>query len=195
MDRCHFLKRRMGAPSSRAACILAAGLSLWAACSSRHDAAADGDPSPQGPDRVLVLIVPGTHGSDRSWPSILNGQATFGSELLRALPPGSEVQPFVRRSSMSHPDRLEAARQLAALVDQQSPRFERVCLVGHSHGGNIALMAAGLCQSPIHIVVCLSTPHPHLRTADPSKPLIPVYCSSQTVAKGPRSIGYRAFPE
>src|SRR5438874_654392 len=36
------------------------------------------------PIRTLVVIIPGTHGSEGQWPMVIPGQATFGSELLRA---------------------------------------------------------------------------------------------------------------
>ena len=131
--------------------------------------------------RTLVIIVPGTwgNGPDSRWPNSLAGQATFGSELQNASGSGSDVYPYVWSSDNSHSNRMEAARNLAATIDEKSPEYDRVCLVGHSHGGNIALAAAGMCRTHIDTVVCLATPFIYLMTStDEGKSLpLPVYCT------------------
>ncbi len=135
-------------------------------------------------DRVLVVVVPGTYSSANFWPTVQEGKATFGSELLRALPEGSAIMPAIWESSIRHANREEEARDLVEQIDARSAGFDRVCLVGHSHGGNIALLAAGRCQTKIDMVICLSTPHVHLNTKQPGKTLpLPVYCSPETLAK------------
>lgn len=134
-------------------------------------------------DRVLVVTVPGTYGNQGFWPNVIPDKATFASELLGALGPGSEIYPFLWASSVYHDKRVEAARNLAELIDRRAKDFDRVYLVGHSHGGNVALLAAALCQSHVDGIVCLSTPHVHIRTVDASgeNRLLPVYCSVRTV--------------
>lgn len=132
-------------------------------------------------DRVLVFIVPGTYGNAEFWPNRIEGQVTFGSQLLSALKPGSEVYPFLWASSLlDHSNRVQAAQNLADLIDRRSASFDRVCLVGHSHGGNVALLAARICRSKVDTIVCLSTPHTYLRTrtSEGRDLLLPVYCSA-----------------
>jgi len=133
----------------------------------------------QSSDRVRVFVVPGTYGNEGFWPNIIPGKATFASELLATLEPGSEVYPFLWASSVYHEKRVEAAHNLAELIDRDADQFDRVCLVGHSHGGNVALMAAGLCRHNVDTVICLSTPHLYLRTsgADGADLPLPIYCS------------------
>jgi len=136
----------------------------------------------QASDRVLVFIVPGTYGNQWFWPNVIPGKATFASELLSALAPGSKLYPFLWASSVYHDKRVEAARNLAELIDRDAGEFDRVCMVGHSHGGNVALMAAALCRHKVDTIICLSTPHPYLRTVatDGKECLLPIYCSLQT---------------
>jgi pimeloyl-ACP methyl ester carboxylesterase len=136
----------------------------------------------QAPDRVFVVIVPGTYGNDAFWPNVVDGKATFASELRSVLERGSEIYPFLWASSVYHAKRLEAAQNLAELIDRRAAEFDRVCLVGHSHGGNVALMAAALCQKRVDTIVCLSTPHPYLRTVgqDGQNCFLPIYCSAKT---------------
>jgi hypothetical protein len=133
---------------------------------------------------TLVVLVAGTFGNTTFWTNIVPGQATFASELQRAMGSGTDVVPFLWASSTAHADRLAAAQNLAKLIDQKSPAYGRVCLVSHSHGGNVALLAAGLATTPVDTVVCLSTPHLHLRTkaANGSAVNVPVYCTAATMA-------------
>ena len=129
---------------------------------------------------TLVFIVPGTYGNDGFWPNVQDGYASFASELKRTSGPRSEIYPFLWDGSNDHSSRQSAAQQLAAKIDEKAPGFDRICLVGHSHGGNIALMAAGMCHSELASVICLSTPHVHLRTQLPpdGRPFwVPVYYS------------------
>jgi len=134
--------------------------------------------------RTLVVIVPGAFGNADFWPVAVAGKATFGSELRRAAGPGTEVYPFLWASALNHQTRLAAARNLADLIDRKGLAFDRVAIVGHSHGGNVALLAAGLCKRRIDLLVCLSTPHPHLRLhdADRGDLELPIYCSAEALA-------------
>lgn len=135
--------------------------------------------------RILVFVVPGTWGNETFWPNVIPGKATFSSELLQQLPPGSEVRPFLWASDNDHKERLEASRNLAAEIDRDSIGFDEVCLVGHSHGGNVCLLAAGNCRTPIKTVVCLATPHPYLRmkTAEDRECFLPIYATTESLNK------------
>lgn len=135
--------------------------------------------------RVLVVIVPGTFSGDAFWPTVQAGKASFASELKRAIGNNCEIYPALWASSIEGPSLRHAGQTLAREIDREAVGFDRVCLVGHSHGGNIALLAAGMCKAPIDMIICLSTPHAHLRMK--AKPggndelLLPVYCSPDTL--------------
>jgi pimeloyl-ACP methyl ester carboxylesterase len=79
--------------------------------------------------------------------------------------------------------RIEAAQMLAKDIDGMSTDYNRVILIGHSHGGNIALLATALCNTEIDCLVCLATPHVYLRVVDGEQTdlNLPVYCSPQTL--------------
>jgi len=144
--------------------------------------AAKPTPKPQ-PPKTLVVIVPGTWANNTFWPCEIEGWATFGSELKAGLGPGGEIYPFLWASNNDHNIRMEAAENLAKVIDERAERYDRVCLVGFSHGGNIALWATHLCKTKIDTVVCLGTPHVHLATRAPGGEILnlPVYCSPRTV--------------
>jgi hypothetical protein len=131
------------------------------------------------PPAVLVIIVPGTFGNSDFWPTVTRGRGSFASEVLDVLGSNSEVYPFLWSAPNEHRARVQAASNLSEIIDDKSAHFDRVCIVAHSHGGNIALLAAAGCKTTIDTVVCLSTPHLHLKTIHPQKGrlTIPVYCS------------------
>ncbi|MGA2582625.1 MAG: alpha/beta hydrolase [Tepidisphaeraceae bacterium] len=134
------------------------------------------------PSRTLVIIVPGMAGNDGFWPNVIAGKVTFASELCRAAGPGTEIYPYLWNGAPDHASREAAARQLATVIDQVAAGFDRICLVGHSFGGDIALRAAGLCQTKIDIAVCIAAPHTYLLMKNPSgqKIYVPVYCTFES---------------
>ncbi|MEM1212220.1 MAG: hypothetical protein AAGI68_07960 [Planctomycetota bacterium] len=155
------------------------------------------------PERVLMVVVPGTGSSDdASWARVEEGRVSFASELARgyaetALADGGDdaVRPEVVVemhqwvSPNSHRRRESAAQDLAGVLRQEAPKYDRVYLVGHSHGGNVAALAAGEAQLdgalPIDAVVMLSTPHLHLTLRYEDEPkdaepvLVPVYLTAE----------------
>lgn len=161
-----------------AICLLASTLASGCARNANSSLSASGD-------RVLVVIVPGTFSGAAFWPTAQAGKASFASELKRAIGDNCEIYPALWASSIEGPSLRKAGQTLAWEIDQEAVGFDRVCIVGHSHGGNIALLAAGMCKSPIDMIACLSTPHAHLRMKP--KPsgndelLVPVYCSPNTL--------------
>jgi pimeloyl-ACP methyl ester carboxylesterase len=132
----------------------------------------------------IVFIVPGTYGNEGFWPNVIPGKATFASELLRGMNGQAEIYPCLWYAANDHRNREAAAKQLAAVIDDTGAKFKKVYLVGHSHGGNVALLAAGMAKHPIAAVVCLSTPHVYLVTRDTAgKALeLPVYCTAESRA-------------
>jgi pimeloyl-ACP methyl ester carboxylesterase len=129
--------------------------------------------------RTLVIIVPGAAGNASFWTNIESGQVTFASELQRAEGPGTEIYPYLWNGGVDHASREAAAKELASIIDQKAGGFDRVCLVGHSFGGDIALRAAGECTTHVDTVVCLATPHAYLlmQTANQQQLFVPVYCT------------------
>ncbi|MEM6393798.1 MAG: hypothetical protein AAF797_13575 [Planctomycetota bacterium] len=152
------------------------------------------------PERVLMVVVPGTGGSDdASWARVVEGRVSFASELARGyaetavaageLLPEVVVEVHQWKSPNSHRRRRAAAMDLAELLRREAPGYDRVFLVGHSHGGNVAALAAGEAQLegelPIDGVVMLSTPQLHLTLRYEDEPddapavLVPVYLTAE----------------
>ena len=145
-------------------------------------------------DRTLVIIVPGTYGNDEQWPMRLPDRETFASELVRGLRGDATIHPYLWSSSIRGMRRIEAAQMLSSDIDRMSADYNHVVLIGHSHGGNIALLAAGLCKTRIDSLVCLATPHVYLRVVDGQQTNLnlPVYCSPQTLRNTDRILCYCA---
>lgn len=146
------------------------------------------------PNRTLVIIVPGTYGNDEQWPMRLPDRETFASELIRGLREDVTIHPYLWSSSIRGTRRIEAAQMLSSDIDGMSADYDRVIVIGHSHGGNIALLAAGLCRTRIDSLVCLATPHVYLRVVDGQQAELnlPVYCSPQTLRNTGRIMCYCA---
>lgn len=171
----------MSATTSRwAACVIALLLCGAPGCDARSSSGAAS--SAPRPVRSLVIIVPGTYGNDEHWPMRLADRETFATALARGHGGELNVHPYVWSSSIRGVRRLEAARMLSDDIDKLSVGYDRVILIGHSHGGNVALLAAGHCRARIDTVVCLATPHVYLRVVDGQKKKLslPVYCSRKS---------------
>lgn len=139
---------------------------------------------PAAAQRVYVFLTHGTWGGASEWTRLVDGHATFASELIRALPEGSQIQPLFYRGTNTHEARVDAAKELAERIDAEDTDGYRICLIGHSHGGNVCLRAAGLCSKPIETVICLSTPHcytKHQQFETGGLLRLPVYCSTKTL--------------
>jgi hypothetical protein len=115
------------------------------------------------PDREpskLLFIVHGTFAKGAAW-------ATSGSDfcqnLIRELGPQTLIQSFVWSGQNSVSAREQAAVRLRRLLQQSVAAFPGVphFVIGHSHGGNVALSAAASPDlAGVHII-CLSTPILH----------------------------------
>ena len=125
-----------------------------------------------------VFIVHGTFDGNSTWPLIVAGKTSFASEVKRALALGSTVHQFLWSGKNNHEARKTAAKFLAGEIAEYSAQGEKIAIIGHSHGGNVALLAASQLESPIDIVICLSTPHLYLvlEDAENKEVELPVYC-------------------
>ncbi|MBT4694795.1 MAG: alpha/beta hydrolase [Planctomycetaceae bacterium] len=128
--------------------------------------------------RARVFIVHGTFDGDANWPLIVAGKTSFASEVKRALPPGSTVHQFLWSGKNNHEARKTAAKFLVDEISEYSAQGENIAIIGHSHGGNVALLAASQLKTPIDTVICLSTPHLYLvlEDAENKEVELPVYC-------------------
>jgi len=125
-----------------------------------------------------VFIVHGTFDGNSTWPLIAAGKTSFGSEVKRALAGGSTVHQFLWSGKNNHEARKTAAKFLADEIAEYSAQGETIAIIGHSHGGNVALLAASQLKTPIDTVICLSTPHLYLvlEDAENKEVELPVYC-------------------
>ncbi len=124
-------------------------------------------PEPTGPRRVLVLIVHGTaadpsgRGEDLSWtdPKAKDSFAWRLRRRLRERLPDAQVtvQPYRWQGWHDHDARHEAARQLRRILESV-PADSDVHLVGHGHGGSVALHAVGMAARKPGQVVTLGMP-------------------------------------
>jgi len=163
----------------------------------------DPEPEPAPPPRPPtdgVILLTGTWSAFEFWPVVVEGKVSFASELVRVMNqdgdtakdqqdapqsghPGVEVDLIADANMLdnSHASRVRNAQYLAEVIDDLATRVDRVHIIAHSHGGNVALHAAGLCKAPIQTVICLSTPHVlyELRDAKYKTHLLPVYLTPQ----------------
>lgn len=137
--------------------------------------------------RFVVFLVPGTYSNAEDWFLRVPGHATFASELCRALGPDTQWHSEVWASALDHKTRCKVAENLAAHIDEATTDDDRVVLVGHSHGGNIALLATAKVKRPVFAAVCLGTPHVYLKMAQSDRNdrnrtyALPVYCPPETL--------------
>ncbi len=116
--------------------------------------------------QYVITLVHGTWSHSSIWKD---------SELYRILK--DELQPAIIDDEFNwwkgpnhHADRIQAGRQLATRLEDHwkvYPKAKHV-VVGHSHGGNVALYAVKHLNEKgtpdlLEKIVCLATPHLHVR--------------------------------
>ena len=146
----------------------------------------------QGPktNSPVVVLVHGTYEGDSYWVNVVADRHTFASELARAIGGDCEIVPFLWRTSVRHEARVDAASQLAAILDGIEYRDRPMLLIAHSHGGNVALEAVGHCHRKIDVAICLATPQIYLQTKSSNGEILrlPVYCKPAARSKIDRLI-------
>lgn len=101
----------------------------------------------------LTIIVPGTHWSTSDW----NENSQFYKQVSGSF--GEKAMIFAWNGSIRGGQRAHAADNLAKLIN--SYKFapgEKLNIVAHSHGGNVAFMASHHVNHKIDNLVALGTP-------------------------------------
>jgi len=159
---------RTGAPRAGPVFFVLVALLVAAPLALVHVAAppeASAVPEPSEPAREIVFIVPGTLGNAETWFTQPAGQVTFASELRRGFERDVTARRLLWDGGYRQEHRERAAEHLAREIDSQSADYDRVHVVGHSHGGNVALMAARRAERFVDTIVCLATPHLYFEMA------------------------------
>lgn len=112
----------------------------------------------------VVTLVHGTWARTADW---LEEDSVFRRHLRRMLGPDARFDTFIWSGANRQKERLKAADGLAAQLSRTIAEYPDAAhfIVGHSHGGSVALYALlrGELQARIDGVVCLSTPFIHVR--------------------------------
>lgn len=103
-----------------------------------------------------IVLVHGTWGSASPWTKEHSRLVT----ALRSMQPSSvHVARFEWSGRNCHKERRRAARRLGAwLRSSEMAGFDHVHLIGHSHGGNVALASARLAKERVTSIVTVGTP-------------------------------------
>ncbi len=127
---------------------------------------------------TAIFLVHGSFAGNETWPLIVDDKVSFASELKRSCGDRAKIHHFVWSGQNKHQARLDAAGNLVREIEEFAEENERVAIIGHSHGGNVALLAASKLSRPVDLVVCLSTPHLYLvmENAEGEEVPLPVYC-------------------
>jgi carboxylesterase len=116
-------------------------------------------------DSDIIYIV---HGSNAHtwWRRLANGGypwwrrwSLFCSELRRAFGKDCEIREFHWSGNNTHQARITAGTALARTIEAENPA-RKIHIVGHSHGGNVALAAVNhLQRGRVETLILLANPH------------------------------------
>jgi pimeloyl-ACP methyl ester carboxylesterase len=108
--------------------------------------------------RHVIVPIHGTWARNATWTA---PEAPLSATLLQLLDEAVS-EPFRWSGNNSHGARREAARQLREFIEYLTLTYEgaQLILIGHSHGGTVALYAMedGKARARIKGLICLSTP-------------------------------------
>jgi hypothetical protein len=112
---------------------------------------------PNGRPARILFLVHGTFAKRAHW---VRSGSPFCESLLRHLEPDTSIQCFIWSGRNSIGARQEATHRLGELLRESVTRFRGVrhFVIGHSHGGNVALNAVASPDLADVGVVCLSAP-------------------------------------
>jgi pimeloyl-ACP methyl ester carboxylesterase len=111
-----------------------------------RDAALDGTAA------VRVLLIHGTFSSNATWTA--PGSAFLAKVAERLAP--CVIERLLWSGDNSSGERVKAAHRAAKWIAEQAA--ERIYIIGHSHGGYIAALAASMADDPRVRVITMSTP-------------------------------------
>ncbi|GLU34027.1 alpha/beta hydrolase [Trinickia caryophylli] len=107
--------------------------------------------------RVSILLIHGTFAHGAKW----TGATHRFTRGILATVPGCRVSRMLWSGDNSHAQRRRAATGVLEWVSCEAA--ERIYLIGHSHGGLVAAMAATQAKDPRVTVITMSTPFLNVR--------------------------------
>lgn len=111
------------------------------------------------------IIVHGTYANGAKW---YQPKGDFYEALKAVLPSNAQVHSFSWSGKYSHDARVKAAHQLVHFVEQQARPEDIIHIVGHSHGGTVAVLAARFFKdkkSSYHITQLFTLAPPVYKTS------------------------------
>lgn len=105
-------------------------------------------------ENKLFILIHGTWAADSEWH--LPGGEFFDTLEKSACAVGGHVIPYNWSGNLSHESRIQAARGLAKLI-QSFPPSTVIHLIGHSHGGNVAVSATKILARDVQNVHRIAT--------------------------------------
>mgnify|MGYP001260871740 CR=1 FL=1 len=122
----------------------------------------------KGPDSLVsagdvVILIHGTFAKPATW---VRDDSTLAKAIASRLPT-HKIKPFRWSGRNTYGARIAAGKELAGLIDQwvtNLPLGAGLHLIGHSHGGNVALYAQAISRNnkKIKSIACLGTPFLHI---------------------------------
>jgi len=111
--------------------------------------------------QTIFIVIHGTWAAKEQW--YMPGGDFFNALEKSAIQQQSAVTPYRWSGNNNYKDRIHAAKGLAQLIQSYSSDTT-ICLVSHSHGGNVGIIASQLLgamkntTNRIHIFYALGTP-------------------------------------
>ena len=111
--------------------------------------------------RTIFIVIHGTWAAKEHW--YMPGGDFFDALEKSATQQQAAVTSYRWSGNNNYKDRIQAAKGLAQLIQSYSPSTT-ICLVSHSHGGNVGIIASQLlgamenATNHIHIFYALGTP-------------------------------------
>jgi len=111
--------------------------------------------------RTIFIVIHGTWAAKEKW--YMPGGDFFDALEKSAIKQQAAVTPYRWSGNNNYKDRIHAAKGLVQLIQNYSPDTT-ICLVSHSHGGNVGIIASQLLSAManttnhIHIFYALGTP-------------------------------------
>ena len=113
-------------------------------------------------DKSLIILVHGTYGEDPEWKEAKSPMPKYIEENLDF---SCTFYPYKWEAPNTNKARLEGAKKLKEILVEfyEKNEYKDISIIGHSHGGNVALYAVGMLDNPniVSKIICLGTPFLH----------------------------------